>query len=75
MGDQISIGGLLGANFCAGFAAGSLAAAVTCPLDVARTRRQIEVVNLFSLILDWHFDRLKISTTKIGSCCHMTILN
>ncbi|MQL94756.1 hypothetical protein Taro_027429, partial [Colocasia esculenta] len=30
------------ANFAAGFASGSLAAAFTCPLDVAKTRRQIE---------------------------------
>ncbi|CAI9101173.1 OLC1v1038434C1 [Oldenlandia corymbosa var. corymbosa] len=40
--DEPSAGVVLGANFCAGFAAGSLAAAATCPLDVARTRRQIE---------------------------------
>ncbi|CAL9112322.1 mitochondrial carrier protein MTM1 [Musa acuminata AAA Group] len=33
---------VLGANFAAGFVAGSLAAAATCPLDVAKTRRQIE---------------------------------
>ncbi|XP_010914122.1 mitochondrial carrier protein MTM1 isoform X1 [Elaeis guineensis] len=33
---------VLGANFSAGFVAGSLAAAATCPLDVAKTRRQIE---------------------------------
>ncbi|WCJ22376.1 Mitochondrial substrate carrier family protein [Euphorbia peplus] len=33
---------ILGANFSAGFVAGTLAAAATCPLDVARTRRQIE---------------------------------
>ncbi|XP_065860253.1 mitochondrial carrier protein MTM1 isoform X1 [Euphorbia lathyris] len=33
---------VLGANFSAGFFAGTLAAAATCPLDVARTRRQIE---------------------------------
>ena len=45
MGDKTSVGGVLGANFCAGFTAGSLAAAFTCPLDVARTWRQIEVVS------------------------------
>ncbi|XP_039143419.1 mitochondrial carrier protein MTM1-like isoform X1 [Dioscorea cayenensis subsp. rotundata] len=33
---------ILGSNFSAGFVAGTLAAAVTCPLDVAKTRRQIE---------------------------------
>ncbi|PKU86686.1 Mitochondrial carrier protein MTM1 [Dendrobium catenatum] len=33
---------IFGANFTAGFVAGSLAAAATCPLDVAKTRRQIE---------------------------------
>ncbi|RWW59201.1 hypothetical protein BHE74_00033880, partial [Ensete ventricosum] len=33
---------VLGANFSAGFVAGSIAAAATCPLDVAKTRRQIE---------------------------------
>ncbi|KAG6753725.1 hypothetical protein POTOM_041722 [Populus tomentosa] len=34
---------VFGANFSASFVAGSLAAAATCPLDVAKTRRQIEV--------------------------------
>ncbi|KAG8047057.1 hypothetical protein GUJ93_ZPchr0008g11929 [Zizania palustris] len=38
-GDAVSV---LGANFAAGFVAGSLAAGATCPLDVAKTRRQIE---------------------------------
>lgn len=36
---------VLGANFLAAYVAGSLAAAATCPLDVAKTRRQIEVGN------------------------------
>ncbi|KAG8087203.1 hypothetical protein GUJ93_ZPchr0010g10244 [Zizania palustris] len=39
-GDAASV---LGANFAAGVVAGSLAAGATCPLDVAKTRRQIEV--------------------------------
>ncbi|CAI9768855.1 unnamed protein product [Fraxinus pennsylvanica] len=42
IGDEASVSSILGANFCAGVVAGSLAAASTCPLDVARTRRQIE---------------------------------
>lgn len=43
VGDRASAATVLGANFCAGFTAGTLAAAATCPLDVAKTRRQIEV--------------------------------
>ncbi|KAL8095790.1 mitochondrial carrier protein MTM1-like [Apium graveolens] len=42
VGEDSSAIGILGANFSAGFVAGSLAAAATCPLDVAKTRRQIE---------------------------------
>ncbi|KAM7463718.1 hypothetical protein LguiA_031839 [Lonicera macranthoides] len=42
VGDEASVVSVLGANFSAGFVAGSLAAAATCPLDVAKTRRQIE---------------------------------
>lgn len=44
-GNEASVATVLGANFLAGFAAGTLASAVTCPLDVAKTRRQIEVVS------------------------------
>ncbi|OWM79617.1 hypothetical protein CDL15_Pgr023029 [Punica granatum] len=42
VGDEANAASVLGANFSAGFLAGSLAAATTCPLDVAKTRRQIE---------------------------------
>lgn len=42
MGNEVNATSILSANFYAGFVAGSLAAAFTCPLDVARTRRHIE---------------------------------
>ncbi|XP_015060367.1 mitochondrial carrier protein MTM1 [Solanum pennellii] len=42
VGDEASATAVFGANFSAGFVAGILAASATCPLDVARTRRQIE---------------------------------
>ncbi|PIN08771.1 Mitochondrial carrier protein CGI-69 [Handroanthus impetiginosus] len=42
VGDEANAVSVVGANFSAGFVAGSLAAAATCPLDVAKTRRQIE---------------------------------
>lgn len=42
IGEEANASSVLGANFSAGFVAGSLAAAATCPLDVAKTRRQIE---------------------------------
>lgn len=45
VGDEASAATILGANFSAGFVAGTVAAAATCPLDVAKTRRQIEVVS------------------------------
>jgi hypothetical protein len=42
-GPEPNVCSVLGANFAAGVVAGGLAAAATCPLDVAKTRRQIEV--------------------------------
>lgn len=45
VGDEASAAAVLGANFSAGFVAGTLASAITCPLDVAKTRRQIEVIS------------------------------
>ncbi|CAI8615675.1 unnamed protein product [Vicia faba] len=42
MVEEPSAATVLGANFSAGFVAGTLASAATCPLDVAKTRRQIE---------------------------------
>ncbi|OWM68685.1 mitochondrial carrier protein MTM1-like [Punica granatum] len=41
-GDAASAASVFGVNFSAGVVAGMLAAAATCPLDVAKTRRQIE---------------------------------
>lgn len=43
MSEKPTAGCIIGANFTAGFVAGAVAAAATCPLDVAKTRRQIEV--------------------------------
>ncbi|EXB72461.1 hypothetical protein L484_011463 [Morus notabilis] len=42
LGDETNVASVLVANFSSGFVAGSLAAAATCPLDVVKTRRQIE---------------------------------
>ncbi|PRQ60336.1 putative mitochondrial carrier domain-containing protein [Rosa chinensis] len=42
VGDEANAVSIFGANFSAGFVAGTIAAAATCPLDVAKTRRQIE---------------------------------
>lgn len=41
--ETCGVGVVVGANFAAGFVAGVVAGASTCPLDVAKTRRQIEV--------------------------------
>jgi solute carrier family 25 protein 39/40 len=42
VGDNSNAAVVLGANFSAGFIAGVISAGATCPLDVAKTRRQIE---------------------------------
>ncbi|CAF2093493.1 unnamed protein product [Brassica napus] len=42
VGEEPRAGSIIGANFTAGFVAGAVAGAATCPLDVAKTRRQIE---------------------------------
>lgn len=47
VGDEANAVSIFGANFSAGFVAGTIAAAATCPLDVAKTRRQIEVFSSF----------------------------
>jgi Mitochondrial carrier protein len=52
VGEEGNAVSVLGANFSAAFVAGSLAAAATCPLDVAKTRRQIEVSFLYFLFID-----------------------
>ncbi|MCO5581072.1 hypothetical protein L7F22_034948 [Adiantum nelumboides] len=42
LGSEANAVTVLGSNFMAGVVAGSVAAAATCPLDVAKTRRQIQ---------------------------------
>ncbi|KAJ4825996.1 Carrier protein, mitochondrial [Turnera subulata] len=42
VGEEPNVASVFGANFSAGFVAGTISAAATCPLDVAKTRRQIE---------------------------------
>ncbi|KAM3348214.1 hypothetical protein ACQJBY_021868 [Aegilops geniculata] len=41
-GEQSNAAVIMGANFSAGFIAGVISSGATCPLDVAKTRRQIE---------------------------------
>ncbi|KAF7844174.1 mitochondrial carrier protein MTM1 [Senna tora] len=73
VGDEASATTILGANFSAGFVAGTLAAAATCPLDVAKTRRQIEdperalkMTTRKTLIEIWRDGGLKGLFTGVG---------
>lgn len=68
-GNDASLLSVLGANFSAGFVAGTLAAGATCPLDVAKTRRQIEVCFLSFFFFEpvtfsWYF----LFKSHIGWC-------
>lgn len=51
-GPDPHIGAVLGSNFMAGAFAGGVAAAATCPLDVAKTWRQIEVSRCLLQLLE-----------------------
>ncbi|XP_057774261.1 mitochondrial carrier protein MTM1 [Salvia miltiorrhiza] len=74
IGDEANAVSVLGANFSAGFVAGSLAAAATCPLDVAKTRRQIEqdptralrMTTRHTLLEVWRDGRMKGLFTGVG---------
>ncbi|KAE8650241.1 mitochondrial carrier protein MTM1 isoform X2 [Cucumis sativus] len=74
VGEEANAASVLGANFSAGFIAGSLAAAATCPLDVAKTRRQIErdperalnMTTRTTLAEIWRDGRIKGMFTGVG---------
>ncbi|XP_020252503.1 mitochondrial carrier protein MTM1, partial [Asparagus officinalis] len=74
VGEEGNAASILGANFSAGFVAGSIAAAATCPLDVAKTRRQIEkdpekalkMTTRQTLVQIWRDGRLKGLFTGVG---------
>jgi hypothetical protein len=66
VGEKSNAAIILGANFSAGLIAGVISAGATCPLDVAKTRRQIEasvmlcVSLLFETFLNQSLDLLII---------------
>ncbi|XP_020098023.1 mitochondrial carrier protein MTM1-like isoform X2 [Ananas comosus] len=74
IGEEDNVAGVIGANFSAGFAAGVVAAGATCPLDVAKTRRQIEkdparILNMNTrrvLLEVWRNEGMKGLFTGVG---------
>ncbi|KAL1565525.1 Carrier protein, mitochondrial [Salvia divinorum] len=74
IGDEASAVSILASNFSAGFVAGTLAAAATCPLDVAKTRRQIEqdptralrMTTRHTLVEIWRDGRMKGLFAGVG---------
>jgi len=67
--DDANAFSVLGANFGAGFIAGTLAAGATCPLDVAKTRRQIEVC-LFLLQMRYKIVHLSSQSLRFELFAH-----
>jgi hypothetical protein len=68
-GDQSNATVILGANFSAGFIAGVISAGATCPLDVAKTRRQIEAsARVWASYLHSKFS-FSLSTTCLVCLC------
>ncbi|XP_042060895.1 mitochondrial carrier protein MTM1-like [Salvia splendens] len=74
IGDEASAVSIFASNFSAGFVAGTLAAAATCPLDVAKTRRQIEqdptralrMTTRHTLVEIWRDGRMKGLFAGVG---------
>ncbi|KAL8049514.1 hypothetical protein ABFS82_06G024300 [Erythranthe guttata] len=74
VGDEVNVANVLVTNFSAGFVAGSIAAAATCPFDVAKTRRQIEkdprralkMTTRRTLLEVWRGGRMKGLFTGVG---------
>lgn len=77
-GPDPHIGRVMGANFAAGMVAGGIAAAATCPLDVVKTWRQIEVCYRVPLICYSSFLQDVLGMGNLGesnaSCFHHLLL-